>query len=77
MSKPAQSKVITLTIDNAGQQADAQLSHEETLALAQFFKRLTWSDMRGCAVDDAETYTIRDAVGKVQDALSRAGYAPR
>ena len=77
MSKPAQSKVITLTVDNAGQQADAQLSDEETLALAQLLKRLTWSDMRGCAVDDAETYIIRDAVGKVQDALGRAGYAPR
>lgn len=77
MSKPAQSHVVTLTVDNAGRQADAQLSDEEALALAQLVKRLTWSDMRGCAVDDAETYTIRDAVGKLQDALARAGYAPR
>lgn len=73
----SQAKVVTITVDNAGQQADAQLSHEEAMALAQLVKRLTWSDMRGCAVDDAETYVIRDAVGKLQDALGRAGYAPR
>lgn len=73
----SQAKVITITVDNAGQQADAQLSHEEAMALAQLVKRLTWSDMRGCAVDDAETYVIKDAVGKLQDALGRAGYAPR
>ncbi|NBA95257.1 hypothetical protein [Pseudomonas sp. R5(2019)] len=73
----SQAKVVTITVDNAGQQADAQLSHEEAMALAQLVKRLTWNDMRGCAVDDAETYVIRDAVGKLQDALGRAGYAPR
>lgn len=73
----SQAKVVTITVDNAGQHADAQLSHEEAMALAQLVKRLTWSDMRGCAVDDAETYVIRDAVGKLQDALGRAGYAPR
>jgi len=77
MSTPAHSPVVTLTIDHAGRQADTQLSDEEALALAQLVKRLTWSDLRGCAVDDAETYTIRDAVGKLQDALARAGYAPR
>jgi hypothetical protein len=47
------------------------------LALAQFVKRLTWADMRGCAVDDAEAYEIRAAVGKLQNALALAGYAPR
>lgn len=73
----SQSHVVTVTVDNAGQQADAQLSHEEALALAQLVKRLTWTDMRGCAVDDNECYVIRDAVGKLQDALGRAGYAPR
>ena len=77
MSTSAKSHVVTLTVDNAGRQADAQFSDEETLALAQLVKRLTWGDMRGCAVDDAETHTMRDAVGKLQDALARAGYAPR
>lgn len=73
----SQSHVVTVTVDNAGQQADAQLSHEEALALAQLVKRLSWSEMRGCAVDDNECYVIRAAVGKLQDALGRAGYAPR
>ncbi|WP_409280218.1 hypothetical protein [Pseudomonas sp. KCJK8751] len=73
----SQSHVVTITVDNAGQQADAQLSHEEATALAQLLKRLTWSDLRGCAVDDSEAYVIRDAAGRLQDALGRAGYAPR
>lgn len=77
MNEPSQAHVVTFTVDNAGQQADAQLSHEEALALAQLVKRLTWSDMRSCAVDDTETHVMRDAVGKLQDALGRAGYAPR
>ncbi|WP_258866680.1 DUF7706 family protein [Citrobacter koseri] len=29
-----------------------ELDDKEALALAQFVKRLTWSDLRGCAVDD-------------------------
>ncbi|MFL6970066.1 hypothetical protein ACJ6X8_27940 [Pseudomonas alvandae] len=53
------------------------MSSAQTLALAQFVKRLTWSDMRGCAKDDDEAYEIRDAVGKLQNALALAGYAPR
>lgn len=53
------------------------MSREETMALAQFFKRAHWSEFRGCAVDDDEAYLIRAAVGKVQDALARSGYNPR
>lgn len=40
------------------------------LALAQFVKRLTWSDLRGCAVDDDEAYVIKDAVDKLQRAMA-------
>ncbi|CAO94827.1 hypothetical protein BR311_003661 [Escherichia coli] len=50
---------------------------EEALALAQFVKRLTWSDIRGCAVDDSEAYTMKDAIGKLQKALAEKGYSPR
>lgn len=42
------------------------LDDKEALALAQFVKRLTWSDLRGCAVDDDEAYVIKDAVDKLQ-----------
>ncbi len=53
------------------------LDDERALALAQFVKRLTWGDMRGCAVDDDEARDIRTAVAFLQDALRDAGYAPR
>ncbi|MEM5460729.1 hypothetical protein VSR69_38805 [Paraburkholderia phytofirmans] len=53
------------------------MSEAEALALAQLCKRITFSDMRSCAVDDNEAYVIRDAVDKLQGALKAAGYAPR
>lgn len=56
---------------------ELDITDREALALAQLAKRLTWSDMRSCAVDDDETYAIRDAVSALQNALSEHGYAPR
>ena len=53
------------------------LPDEEAQALAQFVKRVTWSAMRECAVDEAECYEIRAAIDKVQRALADASYAPR
>jgi hypothetical protein len=53
------------------------LPDEESHALAQFVKRVTWSAMRECAVDDAECHQIRAAIDKLQRALADAGYAPR
>jgi hypothetical protein len=53
------------------------LTAAQALALAQFLKRIGWSEMRGCAVDEFETYLIRDALGEVQKDLARAGYEPR
>jgi len=54
-----------------------QLDEEQALALAQFVKRVGWSEMRSCAVDDAEAYAIRSAVDALQRALAEAGFAPR
>ncbi|MEB7916232.1 hypothetical protein NGK09_06120 [Enterobacter mori] len=45
--------------------------------MAQLVKRLTWSEVRACAVDDNEAYGISDAVAKLQNALRDAGYARR
>jgi hypothetical protein len=53
------------------------LPDNESQALAQFVKRVTWSAMRECAVDEAECYQIRAAIDKLQRALADAGYAPR
>lgn len=54
-----------------------ELDDKEALALAQFVKRLTWSDLRGCAVDDDEAYVIKDAVDKLQRAMAEEGFSPR
>jgi hypothetical protein len=56
---------------------DLDLPSSAALALAQFVKRVTWKEMRDCAVDDAEAYEIRAAVDTLQKALAEAGYAPR
>ena len=57
--------------------ASVVLSDDQALALAQFVKRVTWSEMRSCAVDDDEAYTIRDALHQLDKALSEVGYSPR
>lgn len=54
------------------------LPDEETaLALAQFVKRVGWSEMRICAVDDDEAREIRTGVYAVQKGLADEGFAPR
>jgi len=56
---------------------DLNLPPSAALALAQFVKRVTWTEMRECAVDDAEAYEIRAAIDTLQKALAEADYAPR
>lgn len=53
------------------------LSDAHALALAQFVKRVGWSEFRACAVDDDEAYEIRAAVDQLAKALAEKGYAPR
>ena len=36
-----------------------RLDENETMALAQFVKRVSWSDLRGCAVSDEEAWVMR------------------
>ena len=54
-----------------------QLDENETMALAQLVKRLSWSDLRGCAVRDEEAWVMKSAIEKLQQALREEGYAPR
>jgi hypothetical protein len=56
---------------------DLELPSSSALALAQFVKRVTWKEMRECAVDEAEACKIRAAIDTLQKALAEAGYAPR
>ena len=60
------------TIDLAVTLTDAQAWH-----LAQFLKRVGFSDFRGNAQDNDEAYAMRDAADRVRVALADAGYAPR
>jgi hypothetical protein len=55
----------------------AWLSREEALALAQFMKRVGFSEWRQNAVDNDEAYVMRDACDQVARALAEKGYAPR
>jgi hypothetical protein len=61
-------KAVTFTV-----QIDDQLAQ----ALAQFIKRVGWSEMRQNAVDDAEAYDMRDGLDQVRKALQEVGYDPR
>ncbi len=56
---------------------ELELAEPEAAALAQFVKRLSWSEIRACAVSDKEADEIRSAVSALQDALEHAGFAPR
>lgn len=53
------------------------LTDGEAWNLAQFLKRVGFSDFRTNAQDDDEAYAMRDAADRVRVALAEAGYAPR
>jgi dissimilatory sulfite reductase (desulfoviridin) alpha/beta subunit len=53
------------------------LTEGQAMALAQFVKRVGWSEFRQNAVDDNEAHAIRDAVDQVMKALRDEGFAPR
>jgi thiazole synthase ThiGH ThiG subunit len=63
--------------DEATAEGYAEMSEAEAVALAQLCKRITFTDLRSCSVDNDEAYVMRDAVEKLQAALRSAGYAPR
>ncbi|CVE00518.1 hypothetical protein VC585_21140 [Citrobacter freundii] len=54
-----------------------ELTDSQAMALAQFVKRLTWSEMRACAVDDDETWVMKDAIQALQKSLADVGFSPR
>ncbi len=53
------------------------ITEAQTMALAQFVKRVGWTDIRQNAVDDDEAYQMRDAIVALQKALDFVGYSPR
>lgn len=60
-----------------GNKIEFNLDEAQAMALAQFVKRVGWSEMRANAVDDDEAYLMRDALGELAKALRELGYAPR
>ncbi len=60
--------MITLTVE---------MNETLVIALAQFVKRVGFSEIRSNAVDDFEAYLIRDALDRVRIGLANAGFSPR
>ncbi|MGE0853596.1 MAG: hypothetical protein AB7O44_28950 [Hyphomicrobiaceae bacterium] len=63
-----QTRTVTLAVE---------LTDAQAWNLAQFLKRVGFSDFRTNAQDDEEAYAMRDAADRVRVALAEAGYAPR
>ncbi len=54
-----------------------ELTEHEAMALAQFIKRVGWSDVRANAVDDRDCSLMMDALRRVQCSLAEEGFNPR
>lgn len=54
-----------------------EMQRSECWALAELCKRITWDEMRRCAVDENEAYSIRSAVDQLAGALIKAGFTVR
>ena len=54
-----------------------QMDDAHAQALAQFLKRVGWSEMRACAETEAETYSIRESLDQIARELADVGYSPR
>lgn len=53
------------------------LPDSEAEALAEFLKRVGYSDFRSLAKSDEEAYLMQAGAAKLAQALAEAGYAPR
>lgn len=54
-----------------------ELSADQAEALAQFCKRVSFSDLKSLASGESEAYDMLDAVDKLRAALAEVGYNPR
>ena len=50
---------------------------DEAMAVAQFLKRLTWSNIEALASSPEELYYMRTALDKVRKRLKEIGFDPR
>ncbi|NHZ83803.1 hypothetical protein F2P44_31720 [Massilia sp. CCM 8695] len=56
---------------------EVELPDDLAMALAQFLKRVGYSDYLSLAIDRQEAYEMVDAGEKVRKALAEKGFAPR
>lgn len=68
---------MTRQLSDTSSTLRVELEREEAWALALLLKRLTWDEIRRCAVDDGEARIIRVAIERVQAGLSEIGVKPR
>jgi hypothetical protein len=54
-----------------------ELPFHQMLALAQFAKRVGWTDIRANTIDLEEAHEVREALHVLQKALAEEGFAPR
>jgi hypothetical protein len=54
-----------------------ELSDEQAWALAEFLKRVGYSDWRSLAVSDEEAWQMRQAADQLRKELTLQEYAPR
>jgi len=53
------------------------LPEQQAFALAQLAKRISWSEVRTCAVDEDEAYGMLYGMAGLQRALAVKGFSPR
>jgi len=54
-----------------------ELTDDQAWQLAQFCKRVGFSDVRANAASDEEAYVMLDAIYRLQRTLAEEGYSPR
>lgn len=72
---PSSSDETILTITTPTGAGTESLTKAETWALAHFVDRLSWSELLAYAADNDEAFLIKQAFDKLQDVLTRSGYA--
>jgi len=59
------------------EQLNISLDEKHAWALAQFLKRVGFSDIRNCAKSDDEAYLIQTSFSEIREALNDIGINPR
>ncbi|WP_434673734.1 DUF7706 family protein [Pseudomonas sp. R1-15] len=67
-----------ISLTTSGRSTESEfLTGSETIALAQFMKRVGWFEFNSHAANEDEAHLVKQAVDKLQNVLSRSGYDPQ